>query len=108
MKKLLILVCAFALYQNWGKLERLVVGAPAATAARGEVVLYSTSWCGYCEATRELLTAEGIPYIDRDIEQSDEARRHHAALGGRGVPVLDAYGTILHGYNRDRILAAVK
>lgn len=108
MKKLLVVMCALALHQNWSKPERLIDGPPAAHSAHRGVVLYSTSWCGYCAATRELPAAEGIPYIDRDIEKPDEARHHHAALGGRGVPVLDAYGTIVHGYKRDLILAAVK
>ncbi len=108
MRKALVLVLAAALYLSWGGIERLMVSAPAADPGQSEVVLYATSWCGYCQKTRELLAEQRVQYVEYDIEKSEEGRRQHRALNGRGVPVLNIRGTIIHGYNRQAILAALK
>ncbi len=108
MKTVLALSIAIALYLNWGRIERLFVSAPAAESGQSEVVLYATSWCGYCQKTRELLAEQGVRYVEYDIEKSEEGRRQHRALNGHGVPVLNIRGTIIRGYNREAILAALK
>ncbi len=108
MKTVLVLSVAVALYLNWGRIERRFVIAPAAEPGQGEVVLYATSWCGYCQKTRELLAEQHVQYVEYDIEKSEEGRRQHRALKGRGVPVLNIRGTVIHGYNREAILAALK
>ncbi len=72
---------------------------------RPRVVLYSTSWCGFCRKTRQLLGQLKVDFVEKDIEKSAEARREHAAkAGGRGgVPVLDFDGTIVRGYRPEVI-----
>lgn len=107
MKKLLLVLAALALYQNWDRLQRHIDGTPP-PAARGEVVLYATDWCGYCRQTRELLTEQGVPYTEYDIEKNPEGRRQYDALNGRGVPVLKVGDEVLYGFNRERILGMVK
>lgn len=101
MKKLLLVASLLALYQNWEKLERLF----RPDAGKGEVVLYATSWCGYCQKTRELLAEEGIPYVEYDIEQSAQGRQQYQALSPRGVPVLTVGSDVVHGYDPKRIRA---
>jgi mycoredoxin len=103
MKKIALLVLALALYQNWGKIHNWMAPAPP---KHQEVVLYATSWCGYCAKTRELFAEQGIVYREENIEQSSAAREAYQRLGGRGVPVIDIRGTVIHGYNPQAILAA--
>ncbi len=77
----------------------------AAEAKETAVVLYATSWCGYCRKTRQLLKEIGADYVEKDIEKSAEARREYSEkTGGRsGVPVLDIGGKIVRGYRPQEI-----
>jgi glutaredoxin len=94
---------------NWGKVSAL--WQPKATAAplgQGDVVLYATSWCGYCKLTSELLSREGIAYVEHDIESSQYGKKMHRALGGGGVPLLEIRYKVIRGYNEPAIRAAIK
>jgi mycoredoxin len=108
VKKLLLVVFALVLIQEW---DRISVAfsrpEPITGVAAGEVVMYATSWCGYCRKTREFLSDRGIPYVEHDIERSPEARREYEALNGRGVPLLVIRGTLVQGYSPKAILAAL-
>ena len=60
------------------------------------VVMYSTSWCGYCKKARRYFKSKGIKYTEYDIERSTAAKWKYDRLGGKGVPL------ILIGNNRMR------
>jgi len=70
----------------------------AAEAPR--VVLYSTSWCGWCRRTRELFASLGVVYVDKDVERDPSARREQLALtgGSDAVPVVDWNGRVIRGF----------
>lgn len=82
-------------------------GAPAALAtASGEqpaVVLYATSWCGYCKMTREFFAANGIRYTEQDIEQSSTALQQHKKLGGNGVPLIVVGDEVIKSWNEQAL-----
>ena len=107
IKKLAVIGLLVGIYQNWHHLDALFTGTPEHVYAESDVVLYATEWCGYCEKTRRLFAKHNIPYIERDIEKSKDAAREYRALGGRGVPVVKANGTVIHGYSEARIMNAV-
>lgn len=53
------------------------------------VVMYTTTWCGYCERARRLLRARGIPFDDIDVTRDPETRRRVIdETGHRTVPVV--------------------
>jgi glutaredoxin len=52
------------------------------------VIMYSTSWCGYCKKARQHFTRNSIPFREFDIEKSKKAAREYKKLKGRGVPVI--------------------
>ena len=60
------------------------------------VVMYATSWCGYCAQARAYFAKKGVPYIEHDVEKSQAAHAEFKRLGGRGVPL------IVHGANTMR------
>jgi len=72
------------------------------------VVLYATSWCGYCKKTRTFLAEHNIQYTEYDVETSEEGRKQFEALGGSGVPVMDIKGTVVHGYSIKKFTATLE
>lgn len=108
MKKFLPIVFFLVLFQNWGSISRFFSGEPEYPSTGGGIVLYATEWCGYCQKTRELFAEHAVPYVEYDIEKSAEAHQEYRQLGGRGVPVINANGTVIHGYSEQLILAAVQ
>ena len=111
LKKVLFVLVVVVVFQNWGKIERVLnpSGAVAEhTRAKARVVLYATEWCGYCKATRRFLDQKGIPFTEFDIEKDATARQAYEALGGRGIPILDVNGTLIRDFKPEAILAALK
>jgi glutaredoxin len=111
LKKFLLILLVVVVYQNWGKIERVLhpaQGVSEQTQAKANVVLYATDWCGYCKLTRRFLDQKGIPYKEFDIEKDAQARKAYEALGGRGIPLIDVNGTLIRGYDPDKVLAALK
>lgn len=108
MKKVLVLLAVLMVWQQWDRIEPLLStsNTPAVSTRPGEVVLYATSWCGYCAKTRTFLEQQNIPYRELDIEKSASARKAYDAHGGRGVPLIDVKGQLISGYNPQAILAA--
>jgi glutaredoxin len=68
-----------------------------------EIILYTTDWCGYCEALRVHLKAHDIPYIERDVEKSLSGLLGWWTVGGRGVPVSVVGEQVVYGYQLDKI-----
>jgi len=111
LKKFLLILLVVVVYQNWGKIERVLHPSQVVseqTQAKANVVLYATDWCGYCKLTRSFLDQKGIPYKEFDIEKDAVARKAYEALGGRGIPIIDVNGTLIRGYDPDQVLAALK
>lgn len=77
--------------------------SPPPDFSHGQVVLYATDWCPYCEKTRALLAAKGIPYQEMNIETSAEARSQYQRLAANGVPVLLVAGDVVRGYQQKKI-----
>lgn len=108
MKKWILLIPLLAVLFNWQRInEAFIPPEPIPGIGPGEVVLYATAWCGYCEQTRRFLRARKVPFVEHDIERSEAARREFEALGGRGVPALLIRGKVVHGYSPRDILAAL-
>jgi glutaredoxin 3 len=60
---------------------------PKATGAA--VVMYSRSWCPYCERARQLLKHKGVAFQEIDIEAQDGQREEMIRRSGRqSVPQI--------------------
>ncbi|HET7399609.1 MAG TPA: glutaredoxin domain-containing protein [Intrasporangium sp.] len=61
-----------------------------ATPQRGSVVMFTTSWCGYCSRLKSQLARDGVPFTEIDLDASPE----HVDLverlngGNRTVPTV--------------------
>lgn len=64
-----------------------------------EVVIYVTSYCGFCRAAEHLLDQLGVPYTALDVTRDFAARRWLADLTGRStVPQIFIRGASIGGY----------
>lgn len=69
---------------------------------KGEVMFFSTSWCGYCRKARHYFRKNNIAYKEYDIEKSTKARQMYDQYGGRGVPLLVFSGKRMQGFSASR------
>lgn len=79
-------------------------------ATSNPVIIYSTTWCGYCKMLKQYLDNKGVAWIEKDIESN--AAAHEELMDKiqgnfRGVPVSDVNGTIVLGFDRPSIDAAL-
>jgi glutaredoxin-like YruB-family protein len=72
------------------------------------VTVYSAPWCAFCHAAKDYLDKLGVKYTDKDIE-ADPANAQECVekSGQMGIPVLDINGTIIVGFERLKIDAAL-
>ena len=47
------------------------------------VVMYTTSWCPYCERARRLLSSKGAQFSEIDVESAPEKRAEMQTRSGR-------------------------
>ena len=105
MKLLIVVVLAFFIYQKYGMTD---AAAELNEKHGSEVIMYATSWCGYCKKARVLLNMQGVKYKEFDIEKSSEANAEMKSLGGHGVPVFLIQGEVVKGFNQNRVLDLIK
>jgi len=75
------------------------------------VVLYSTSWCGYCEKAKKFLKRHKITFIEKDMDDPEDYKELLAIakkLNYRGklnaVPLFIVRNRIVVGFNPKEIL----
>jgi glutaredoxin len=78
-------------------------------AAGVAITMYSTSWCGACNAARDHMRAHGIAFTDRNVEEDPEAKAQQLQLNPRGsVPTIDVDGReVLVGFSASHLKAAI-
>ncbi len=73
-----------------------------------DVILYSTTWCGYCAKTRDYFAENHIKYTDWDVEHSEKGRNDYESMGGNGIPIVVINNeNPIHGYNPKKISEAL-
>ena len=53
-----------------------------------KVVMYSTSWCGYCKKARNYFKKNRISFTEYDVEKLPSRMREFKKLGGTGYPLI--------------------
>ena len=74
-----------------------------------KVTVYSTPTCPFCIRAKQFLKENNIQFQDIDVS-SDQAKAQVMIerSGQMGVPVLDIDGTIVVGFDKDKIKEALK
>lgn len=72
-------------------------------------IIYTTPTCAFCNTEKQWMTALGVDYVAKDIENDDEAKQELLnKLGGNftGVPVTDVAGELIVGFDRPKLQQA--
>ncbi len=73
------------------------------------VTVYSATWCAFCHAAKQYFDKLGVKYEDKDVERDIKNAQESVGKSGQmGIPVIDIDGTIIIGFDRPRIEAALK
>jgi glutaredoxin len=93
------------------QLERIKKAGAAGPKARGKaeggpVIVYGTSWCGYCKKAARWLSERGVAVVEKDIESDAaandelEAKKRSSKRSEAGVPWIDFRGTLVYGFDQ--------
>lgn len=74
-----------------------------------KVIIYSADWCGFCHAAKDYLHKLKVDFDERNVEHNPSYAQESVDKSHQmGIPVLDIDGTIIIGFDRARIDAALK
>ena len=73
------------------------------------VRIYTTPSCPYCKRAKQFLESNGIEYENIDVSSNPGGAEEMVKKSGQmGVPVLDIGGTIIVGFDKDKIKKALE
>lgn len=73
------------------------------------VTVYSTPTCPFCIRAKQFLKDNNIQFQDIDVSTDQtKAQEMIERSGQMGVPVIDVDGTIVVGFDKDKIKEALK
>ena len=75
-------------------------------APKAEIIIYGTSWCGYCKRLKKKFDTYHVPYKDIDIEKDPLAEQFFVQQGYQGVPVVYVGDQVIEGDDLSLINAA--
>jgi glutaredoxin 3 len=72
------------------------------------VKIYSTEWCHFCKEAKKFFQENNIKFEEINVEEDQEAAKEMVEKSGQmGVPVIDIDGTIIVGFDRQKIKKAL-
>ena len=72
------------------------------------VKIYSTPTCPWCKKAKEFFKANKVAFTDIDVSKDQKAAQEMVKISGQtGVPVIDANGKILVGFDEGKLKSAL-
>lgn len=72
------------------------------------VTVYTTPTCAFCHAVKEYFKSKKVEYTEKDLTQDETAAKWVLENTGQlAVPVIDLNGTVIVGFDRPQIDAAL-
>ena len=73
------------------------------------VKVYTTMTCPWCVKTKEFLKANNVKFREINVSADEKSRNEMFEKSGQfGVPVTDANGTIIVGYDKEALKKALR
>lgn len=74
-----------------------------------DIIVYSTTWCGFCHQLKSWLTDKGIEFDEIDVEADEQAAKEVTeATKQMGVPVTKIGKSYIVGFDRPKLEEALK
>ena len=74
-----------------------------------KIIIYTTTYCPWCQKTKEFLKMNGYTYEERNVDKNSEWANEMVQKSGQyGVPVIDIEGKIIIGFSPEEIMDALK
>lgn len=84
-------------------LPKFIYEAPKKRAInKKKVVMYGTSWCGYCARARKHFKENNISFVEHDVEKNPAREKEFKRLGGTGFPLIVIGKKKMMGFSADR------
>lgn len=73
-----------------------------------KIIIYTTSSCPFCMMAKKYFEAKGLEYEEKDVTHDAKLQQEMINKSGQfAVPVIDIGGTIVVGFQKDKIEAAL-
>ena len=73
------------------------------------IKIYSTPTCPWCKKAKEFFKENNLEYTDVDVTTDEAGKKEMIDKSGQmGVPVIDINGTIIVGFDVEKIKAILK
>ena len=74
-----------------------------------KLIVYGAEWCAFCHEAMRYMDKLGVKYTYKNVELDiSDAKAAVEKSGQTGIPVIDIDGTIIVGFDKPRIDAALK
>jgi glutaredoxin 3 len=68
------------------------------------IKVYSTPTCPWCTMAKKYLDSKNMEFVDVDVSSDRTAAAEMVSKSGqRGVPVIDINGSVVIGFDKDKI-----
>jgi len=72
------------------------------------VIVYSTQSCPWCQKVKAFLKEHKVKFTDKDVGADAKAAEEMIKKSGQqGVPVIDANGAVIVGFDEERLKKAL-
>ncbi len=73
------------------------------------VKVYTTPTCSFCTQVKRYFREQRVPFREYDVARDERRANEMMKKSGQmGVPVLDIHGTIIVGFDKDKIDRALR
>jgi len=74
-----------------------------------KIIIYGAEWCAFCHEAMRYLDGLKVGYTYKNVDLSiDDAKAAIEKSGQTGIPVIDMDGTIIIGFDRQKLDATLK
>ncbi len=71
------------------------------------VVIYTSTTCGYCHEAKKFLDDAGVEYTEKNVSTDVAARKELMDQGFMGVPVIMIGEEIIQGFDKKKLEALI-
>lgn len=72
------------------------------------IIVYGAEWCAFCHVAMKYFDDKAVKYEYRDVDTNKDWLNEAVSKSGQtGIPVIDIDDTIIVGFDRPKIDAAV-